>query len=968
MPADSGRQALSGLLARARVAILALAPDDTPDSPPPVDAEAAARASAALGALAAALEHGEDPLRVLLAVDMAQAVDMAVDPAMNQVSLPTRGRGKLVAVLIQALSVLAADPLADLLADPPADSLADNNTDELPALSSLALINELRALRGAPLLSGNIVFAVAVDAVATAGGEPHEMDPRLAASARRLRSYYQQGLVAWLSADAKAKAGAGRIAEVFARLHALSQGSHQEPLWRAASGFANLLRDVGWRRSTAIKRLLGQLDGQLKRLAEGGAVLPDVPPALVQNLLFYVGEGRDVDTTISVFPSRTALLAAFAAPSAAHPDQPTAVLSLLNELLAISGQLMEALAPGETWPGKRSWLVERLLHVADGLGLLSAHPLRRRAMQEIDLLRHTPGSGDPPPGGWGRVAERLHALGAELLTTAGMEPAAAVAEDTAGMPSSGRIARRLEADLVHAEAVIRRLEQEPVRLPAEPPAQAVAGGDDHGHDASDADAEAAGAAAFRQRFDAFAGDLRAEQDTASADPMEAAQLPAASDDLPEVALDHALLDDIAGAAADIDASRSRLEQQVGAVREGLQDMDNAIRGVRENFDALRAQIEALRTPHDADQNSDQRSGRSSGQSSGQSIGDAGQLPAEGSGMRHRLERLASGLAHLSELRDGVDAIAADSRSVLVQQAREHVALGQRLMQSRLQPLDVQLGQLSAEIAERAAHAGKQVLMHVDAGELRIEPEKLAALLPVLRSLCVSMIESGVEPPRVRVLAGRAPGCLMEMRFRRRGADLTMVLTADCRAPAPAAMAEAQRFLRPLGGLLELAAASPHETLCRLQMPLAPRVSTVLLVSVDGEILALPLAEVQAVLQCSSEELEAAAESGIEHDQEHWQIGRLNALLGFGQQPDPAPSGRRPLVLVACGAGRHALVVDAIGERADVVVRSVAPQLRCLGALAGAAILGDGQVVLLLDVGALMERRAEPAAAPLEGVF
>ena len=73
--------------------------------------------------------------------------------------------------------------------------------------------------------------------------------------------------------------------------------------------------------------------------------------------------------------------------------------------------------------------------MADGLGLLGAHGLRHRAVEEITLLRNTPGSGDPPPGGWGQVAERLHALGADLLTAAGMEAAAAVAEDTAGMPS-----------------------------------------------------------------------------------------------------------------------------------------------------------------------------------------------------------------------------------------------------------------------------------------------------------------------------------------------------------------------------------------------------------------------------------------------------------------------------------------------------------------------------------------------------
>ena len=936
MPADSGRVALAELLASARVAILALAPQERPDAAPePISAEACARASSAIAGLSAELENADDTLRALLAVDMALAVDSAL-------SASASSRGKLVAILVQALSALGdAAP-------------TDGGAGPLPSCSPLVLANELRALRGAPLLSGNAVFAIAVDAGATAvsGDEPGDVDPRLAASARRLRSYYQQGLIAWLAGDSRGPAGAARIGEVFARLHVLAQGTEQESLWRAAASFANLLGDSRWRMSTAVKRLLGQLDGQLKRLGDQDAMALDVvprgAPSLEQDLLFYVGEAHDVDATIGVFPSRSALLAAFAVPSRAHPDQPTAVLSLLNELLAIAAQLMEALAPDESWLTKRSWLVDRLLHVSDGLGLLGAHDLRHRAMDEIGLLRKTPASGDPPPGGWGRVAERLHALGAELLTVAGMKPTAAVAEDTAGMPSSGYIARRLEADLVHAEGLIQRLEQGRGSLPAEPaePAEPSA------PSAEDED-EDGGAARLRRRLDEFAGAVRAQPRPGSGDTAFDGLAPSGSDELPAALVDHELVDDVARFAGEIDGSRARLEQQVGALREGLRDMDNGIRALREEFDGLRLHTEALRVAHDP--------------------ADPGQMPSSaGRGppvtdLRQRLDALASRVSALSQLRDSIDTIAGDSRSVLVQQARDNVALEQRLMQNRLQPLDAQLHRLAGEVAEGAANAGKQVLLRVDPGGLRIEPEKMAALLPVLRSLSSSMIEAGVEPPRARVLSGRPPGCLMDMRFKRRGADLNMVLTADCKPPAAGAVAEAQAFLRPLGGLLELDADDGSSTRCNLQMPLAPRVSTVLLVAVGGEILALPLAEVSAVLQLSADELEIAREDGIEHLEQRWRLAHLSTLLALGGESPPGPVSRLPLVLVASGDGRHALVVDAIGERVDVVVRSVAPQLRSVAGLAGAAILGDGQVVLLLDVGPLMESRPETAASSLEVV-
>ena len=931
MPADSGCEGFAGLLARARVAVLALAPEDSRDSPPePITRQASARALGAMAPLLAELETRDDTLRVLLAADMALAIDAA--PLASG-----RGRDSMAALLGQALSVLADDAAEDAAAG------------ALASRSPLALANELRALRGVPLLSGNVVFAVAAGMRAVAGDDSESPNPRLAASARRLRSYYQQGLIAWLGGDAPAKAAAHRLAEVFARLHALSQGTAGESLWRVAAAFAKLLEDPRWRASIAVKRLLGQLDAQLKRLGERHAPASQAAPALVQDLLFYVGEGYDVDATVAEFPTRVALQAAFAAPPGTHSDQPTAALSLLNELLGISGQLMEALAADESWLAKRSWLSERMLQVADGLGLLGAHGLRRRALEEIALLRNTPSSGDPPAGGWGRVAERLHALGGDLLTVAGMKPAAAVAEDTAGMPSSGHIARRLEADLVHAEGVIQRLERGRASLPAEPSAAPSA----------ESAPEEGAAVMLRHRLDAFTGALRAQRHDLATDLQATDEAVDASpvslpEDPPTAAVDHALLDDIARIAGDIDGSRSRLEQQVGAFREGLQDMHAGIRTLRQELDGLRMHTGALRMPHDpADP--------------GEMPPHAGRAPPVADIFQH-LDRLAASISALSELRDSVENIVADSRSVLVQQAREHVALEQRLMHTRMQPLDTQLENLRAELAGRAADAGKQVLLRVDAGELRIEPEKMAALLPVLRSLTAGMTDAGVEPPRARVLAGLAPGCLMEMRFKRRGADLDMVLTADCKAPAGAAVAEARAFLRPLGGRLELEATGRSKTGCKLQMPLAPRVSTVLLVAVGGEILALPLGEVTAVLQLSAEELEAGEEAGIEHGNQRWQLGRLSALLALGgrsRREDTA--SRQPLVLVASDSGRHALVVDAIGDRVDVVVRSVVPQLRSVSGLAGAAILGDGQVVLLLDIGQLVECRSEHSAADLESV-
>jgi hypothetical protein len=239
MMTEAGREGLAASLARARVAVLALAPPEDADlavhAPPDDDWR---DASAAVAALLPAFEEGDDVLRTLLAADMRQAIDDVAEGPRDD-----RTRAKLVSLLDQALAVLAG-------AGP------DDVAGSVPSRSPLALTNELRALRGAPLLTGNMVFAIGLEG-GTASGESDvsaQGDPRLASSARRLRSYYQQGLVAWLRDPRYAKAAATRIGEVCARLHALTRGTDQEVLWQAGASFARLLEDPRWRMRRGMRR------------------------------------------------------------------------------------------------------------------------------------------------------------------------------------------------------------------------------------------------------------------------------------------------------------------------------------------------------------------------------------------------------------------------------------------------------------------------------------------------------------------------------------------------------------------------------------------------------------------------------------------------------------------------------------------------------------------------------------------
>ena len=140
-----------------------------------------------------------------------------------------------------------------------------------------------------------------------------------------------------------------------------------------------------------------------------------------------------------------------------------------------------------------------------------------------------------------------------------------------------------------------------------------------------------------------------------------------------------------------------------------------------------------------------------------------------------------------------------------------------------------------------------------------------------------------------------------------------------------------------------------------------------MVRTDEEYYALPLPTVEGVLRLSKAEVTA-----------HLGRGRGRVRLRRPEVPLPAPrrlrrpaSPRRcpeqdvtiPVVLVRAGEHSTGLVADELVGSREIVVKSVGPQISSIRGISGATILGDGRIVIILDIGALVraEWRARAAA-------
>ncbi|RMG29926.1 MAG: hypothetical protein D6721_04840, partial [Gammaproteobacteria bacterium] len=269
------------------------------------------------------------------------------------------------------------------------DRLAAGHRD-IP-LVLLPLLNDLRAVRGEPLLSENALFTPDLDRrlpVSVRGLQEAEA-PDPAVLARQLRHRYQLGLLGWFR-EREPQQALADIEAVLERLRTACRTEEAQKLWWIAGGLARALRKGLLESSMASKLLLGQVDRMIKRLIDAGedGLVHDLPEELLRNLLFYVGRAREGDDDVDLIrqtwnldrllPDTQEIEAARESLSGHNQSLIASVTAAVREdLAALCEQLDVRLRAESPDPEGLDRLREPLQRVADTLGMIGMGALRR---------------------------------------------------------------------------------------------------------------------------------------------------------------------------------------------------------------------------------------------------------------------------------------------------------------------------------------------------------------------------------------------------------------------------------------------------------------------------------------------------------------------------------------------------------------------------------------------------------------
>ncbi|HVN47601.1 MAG TPA: chemotaxis protein CheA [Bacteroidota bacterium] len=159
-------------------------------------------------------------------------------------------------------------------------------------------------------------------------------------------------------------------------------------------------------------------------------------------------------------------------------------------------------------------------------------------------------------------------------------------------------------------------------------------------------------------------------------------------------------------------------------------------------------------------------------------------------------------------------------------------------------------------------------------------------------------------------------------------------------------------VQKLKGTIDIISELGKGSTFRVKLPLTLAIIQALLVESNKEIFSIPLDSVIEVVRISKDDIEqVGGREVIRLRNTVLPLARLSAVLGTSQNKNE--SAWTYIVIVGLAEQRLGVVVDSLLGQKEVVIKSISEYLGTIRGIAGSTILGDGRVIMIVDVGELM---------------
>jgi chemosensory pili system protein ChpA (sensor histidine kinase/response regulator) len=454
-----------------------------------------------------------------------------------------------------------------------------------------------------------------------------------------------------------------------------------------------------------------------------------------------------------------------------------------------------------------------------------------------------------------------------------------------------------------------------------------------------------------------------------------------------------LLDSLVNYAGEVSIYRSRLEQQISTFRFNLVEFEQTVARLREQLRKLEMETEAQILSRY------QREAESS-----ESSFDPLELDRF-SQLQQLSRALAESVSDLVSIQGLLDDLTRQSETLLLQQSRVSSDLQEGLMRTRMVPFDSLVPSLRRTVRQAAQEVGKRAQLKVEGAQGEMDRNLLERMKAPFEHMLRNALAHGIESPDDRVAANKQAEGTVTIQVSREATEVVLRVSDDGKGMDRDAIrrkaiergllkTEAQlsdrdlygfiletgfstaeqvtqlsgrgvgmdvvhNEIKQLGGSLAIDSARGAGSTFIIRLPFTLAVTQAILVRLGEATYAVPMSSVQGVVRIARDDLERRmnkANPAYTYAGDEFLIYELSHLLNM----PPAriiDETQLPLLMTRTGDQRAAVRIDSVIGSREIVVKSVGPQISSVPGIFGATIMGDGSVVMILDLAPLVRRAA-----------
>lgn len=323
-------------------------------------------------------------------------------------------------------------------------------------------------------------------------------------------------------------------------------------------------------------------------------------------------------------------------------------------------------------------------------------------------------------------------------------------------------------------------------------------------------------------------------------------------------------------------------------------------------------------------------------------------------------------------------------------------LQESIMSIRMLPMSFVFNRFPRVVRDLSTKLNKKVELVIEGGQTEIDKGLIERLVDPLTHLVRNSLDHGIEMPAVRGESGKAETGTLTLRAEQKGGNIVISVIDDgaglnrerildkaiengidlpdnptdyqvwqlIMAPGFSTAAEVtdvsgrgvgmdvvKRNIEAMSGRIEITSTQGQGSIFQIHLPLTLAILDGMSVVVADQLFIIPLVNIIESVQPYKEQLKNISnQKMLELRNTYWPIVSLYEVMGIEGAKTEAHEAI--LILIETSKARFALLVDNLMGQQQVVIKSLEQHYRRVVGVAGATIMGDGSVALILDVESL----------------